>query len=72
MFPRKSFQHHYEGAMEPFRIIGNVYFVGTYPASSHLIDTEATAPLVHLTGAKTTIGEQDAKRQRRISDRTFC
>lgn len=25
--------------MEPFRIIGNVYFVGTYPASSHLIDT---------------------------------
>ena len=25
--------------MTPFRIIGNVYFVGTYQASSHLIDT---------------------------------
>ena len=29
----------YEGRMEPFRVIGNVYFVGTYQASSHLIDT---------------------------------
>lgn len=25
--------------MEPFKIIGNVYFVGCFPASSHLIDT---------------------------------
>lgn len=25
--------------MEPFRIIGNVYFVGTFQASCHLIDT---------------------------------
>ena len=25
--------------MEPFRILGNVYFVGTFQASSHLIDT---------------------------------
>ncbi len=40
MFERKSFKNHYEGAMEPFRIIGNVYFVGTFPASSHLIDTD--------------------------------
>ncbi len=39
MFTRKKFQNHYEGAMEPFKIIGNVYFVGTYPASAHLIDT---------------------------------
>ena len=39
MFERKTFQHHYEGVMEPFRIIGNVYFVGCFPASSHLIDT---------------------------------
>lgn len=39
MFARKSFENHYEGAMEPFKIIGNVYFVGTFPASSHLIDT---------------------------------
>ena len=27
------------GRMNPFRIAGNVYFVGTYHASSHLIDT---------------------------------
>ena len=25
---------------EPFRIIGNVYFVGTFQASCHLIETE--------------------------------
>ena len=29
----------WEGAMEPFRILGNTWFVGTRPASSHLIDT---------------------------------
>lgn len=107
MFTRKSFKNHYEGAIEPFKIIGNVYFVGTYPASSHLIDTgdglilidtgysdtlfllinsiyklgftpydikyiihthwhgdhtEATAALVHLTGAKTFIGRKDAEK----------
>ena len=39
MFTRQSFKNHYEGIIEPFRIIGNVYFVGTFPASSHLIDT---------------------------------
>ena len=39
MFTRKSFNNHYEGEIEPFRIIGNTYFVGTFPASSHLIDT---------------------------------
>lgn len=27
------------GDMKPFRIAGNLYFVGTYAASSHLIDT---------------------------------
>lgn len=107
MFTRKSFENHYEGMIEPFKIIGNVYFVGTFPASSHLIDTgdglilidsgysdtlfllinsiyklgfspydikyiihthwhgdhtEATAALVHLTGAKTFIGEKDAEK----------
>ena len=107
MFGKKSFANHYEGAMEPFKIIGNVYYVGTFPASSHLIDTgdglilidtgyadtlfllinsiyklgfnpydikyiihthwhgdhtEATAPLVHLTGAKTFIGKKDAEK----------
>ena len=39
MFIRKKFENLYEGALEPFKIIGNVYFVGTTPASSHLIDT---------------------------------
>ena len=29
----------WESQMEPFKIIGNVYFVGCYHASSHLIDT---------------------------------
>jgi len=29
----------WEGKITPFKIIGNVYFVGTYQASSHLIDT---------------------------------
>ena len=35
----KNFAAHYEGKMEPFKIVGNTYFVGTYPASAHLIDT---------------------------------
>lgn len=39
MFERKKFAHHYEGYIAPFKIIGNVYFVGCTPASSHLIDT---------------------------------
>ncbi len=39
MFERKSFINHYEGEIEPFKIIGNTYFTGTFPASSHLIDT---------------------------------
>ena len=29
----------WKGYIEPFRIFGNLYFVGTVPASSHLIDT---------------------------------
>lgn len=110
MFERKSFLNHYEGAMEPFKIIGNTYFTGCFPASSHMIDTgdglilidtgyadtlfllinsiyklgfspydvkyiihthwhsdhsEATAGLVHLTGAKTYIGKKDAEKVRR-------
>ena len=39
MFERKNFNNHYEGAIEPFKIIGNTYFTGTFSASSHLIDT---------------------------------
>jgi len=39
MFERRKFQNPWEGYMQPFKIIGNVYFVGTFQASSHLIDT---------------------------------
>ena len=31
----------WESRMEPFRVFGNLYFVGTEPASAHLIDTGA-------------------------------
>ncbi len=40
MFKRNvKINHPWEGRILPFRIIGNVYFTGTYQASSHLIDT---------------------------------
>lgn len=39
MFNRKTFANSWEGRIEPFRIVGNVYFVGCFPASTHLIDT---------------------------------
>ncbi len=39
MFKRKSFNRLWEGKIEPFKIIGNVYFVGCFPASTHIIDT---------------------------------
>ena len=39
MFERRSFPNRWEGRMEPFKIISNVYFVGCFPASTHLIDT---------------------------------
>ena len=40
MFARRKFNYPWEGKMEPFRIMGNVYFVGTFQASCHLIDTK--------------------------------
>lgn len=39
MFKRKTFDNLWEGKMEPFKIVGNVYFVGSFPASTHIIDT---------------------------------
>lgn len=39
MFARGKIQKPWEGKMEPFRIIGNVYYVGTFQACCHLIDT---------------------------------
>lgn len=39
MFERKSFNHIWEGKMEPFKIIGNVYFAGIFQASTHIIET---------------------------------
>ena len=29
----------WEGSFEPLRIFGNLYFVGTPPASVHIVDT---------------------------------
>jgi len=39
MFERRTIKSPWEGKMEPFKIIGNVYFVGTFQASTHIIDT---------------------------------
>lgn len=39
MFARRTVKNPWEGRMTPFRIIGNVYFCGTFQASCHLIDT---------------------------------
>lgn len=39
MFERRSIKNPWEGKLEPFKIVGNVYFVGTFQASCHLIDT---------------------------------
>ncbi len=39
MFERKKFNNLWEGKIEPFKIVGNVYFVGCFPASTHIIDT---------------------------------
>ena len=39
MFKRRAIGNPWEGKMKPFRIVGNVYFVGTFQASCHLIDT---------------------------------
>lgn len=39
MFRARKIQKPFEGRIEPFKIIGNVYFVGTLQGSCHLIDT---------------------------------
>ncbi|MBQ7896982.1 MAG: MBL fold metallo-hydrolase [Clostridia bacterium] len=39
MFERKQFENIWEGRIEPFKIIGKVYFAGIFQASTHLIDT---------------------------------
>lgn len=39
MFARRDIKNPWDGKIDPFRIIGNVYFVGTFQASCHLIDT---------------------------------
>ncbi len=39
MIELKKWQQPWRGKMEPFKVFGNLYFVGTHPASSHLIDT---------------------------------
>ncbi|MBQ8309041.1 MAG: MBL fold metallo-hydrolase [Clostridia bacterium] len=39
MFERRKIVQPWEGKIRPFKIVGNVYFVGTFQASTHLIDT---------------------------------
>lgn len=39
MFTRRTIEKPWEGRIEPFKIVGNVYFCGTFQASCHLIDT---------------------------------
>ena len=39
MFERRAVNNPWDGRIEPFKIIGNVYYVGTFQASCHLIDT---------------------------------
>ena len=39
MFERRTIDKPWEGRIEPFKIVGNVYFCGTFQASCHLIDT---------------------------------
>ena len=36
---KENLFHPWEGYVKPFQIFGNLYFVGTIPASTHLIDT---------------------------------
>ena len=39
MFERREYIKPWEGKIDPFKIIGNVYFAGTFQASCHIIDT---------------------------------
>ena len=41
------------GRMKPFKILGNTYFIGTYQASSHLIDTGDGLIMIDTGYAKT-------------------
>ena len=42
MFPKRKIDKvnkPWEGKIAPFKIVGNVYFIGSFQASTHLIDT---------------------------------
>ena len=39
MFERRIINNPWEGRIEPDKIVGNVYYIGTFQASCHLIDT---------------------------------
>jgi len=54
MFARRTIENPWEGRIEPFKIIGNVYFIGTHQASSHLVDT-GEGLLVIDTGYENTL-----------------
>ena len=46
MFARREIKQPWEGRIDPFRIVGGVYFCGTFQASCHLIDTGAGLILI--------------------------
>lgn len=46
MFERKSFDKPWKGKIPPSKIVGNVYFVGTFPASTHIIRTDGGIILI--------------------------
>lgn len=39
MFERRKISNPWDGRIEPQKIIGNLYYIGTFQASCHLIDT---------------------------------
>ena len=78
MFERRTIKNPWEGRIEPFKVVGNVYFCGTFQASCHLIDTkdicsdqclhwsqELSTGQFHVTGFKST-GEQKEKPHRMV------
>ena len=54
MFERRKISNPFDGRIEPFEIINGVYFVGTFQASSHLINTGDGLILID-TGYKNTL-----------------
>lgn len=55
MFARRKIEKPEDGRIYPSKIAGNLYFVGTYQASSHIIDTGEGLIMID-TGYENTLG----------------